>query len=66
MKAKETRHFFFGLLLGVVSMYWYALYAAETFEQVLAWLQHTADAYRAEHPTDEVNTGWRPRRVGER
>jgi hypothetical protein len=66
MKAKETRHFFFGLLFGVVGMYWSALYAAETFDQVLAWLQHTADTYRAEHPTGEVDTGWRPHKIGDR
>jgi hypothetical protein len=65
MRAKETRHFLCGLLLGGVGMYWYALYAEETFDQVLAWLQHTADTYQAEHP-NEVDTGWGPRRVGDR
>jgi len=62
MNMKNTRHFLCGLLLGASGMYWYTFYGEDSLDSVATWLQREADEYRANNPTPEVDTGWRPRR----
>jgi hypothetical protein len=47
---KELRNFFCGLLLGAVSVYWYAFYSEDFFDSVLTWLQREASEYRGTNP----------------
>jgi hypothetical protein len=60
MTLKQLRHFLCGLLLGAGGVYWFTFYTEETFDSVFAWLQETANVYRAKHPVPKADIGWGP------